>query len=250
MQATKGRSSTKDESKPNTRQRSQAPEKEWIPCTKLGILVKEGKIGLEEIMKQSKKIKEPEIVDYLCGDTLQHKVIANNSVQKQTKAGQRTRMKAVVVVGTSNGYLGIGSKSAKEASKAIAGALARAKCKIKPIAMGHWSGSYSSTHTVPVKASGKVSSVSIRLIPAPKGTGLVAGEVPKIILKLAGIKDVYTHSVGRTSTKENFAYATVRALQNASNFFRPCEWKEPTPEKDIMIKHSRVISDYEKKMKL
>merc|ERR1719220_2796336 len=72
-------------------------EKEWIPVTKLGRLVKEGKIkSLEEIYLFSLPIKEHEIIDLFLGPALKAEVLKIMPVQKQTRAGQRTRFKAFV----------------------------------------------------------------------------------------------------------------------------------------------------------
>ena len=49
----------------------------------------------------------------------------------------------------------------------------------------------------------------MRLIPAPRGTGIVAAPVPKKLLTMAGIEDVYTQSVGATATLGNFGKDTL-----------------------------------------
>ena len=59
-------------------------------------------------------------------------------------------------------------------------------------------------HTVPTKVTGKCGSVTVRLIPAPRGAGIVAARVPKKVLQMAGIEDCYTCSRGSTKTLGNF----------------------------------------------
>ena len=72
-------------------------EKDWVPVTKLGRLVKDGKIkSLEEIYLYSLPIKEHEIIDMFIGPALKDEVLKIMPVQKQTRAGQRTRFKAFV----------------------------------------------------------------------------------------------------------------------------------------------------------
>jgi len=73
---------------------------EWVPKTKVGRLVKEGKIAnIEEIFRRNLPILEPEIVDVLLPG-LQAEVIDITHVQKMTDAGRVTRYRATVVVGT------------------------------------------------------------------------------------------------------------------------------------------------------
>lgn len=72
-------------------------------------------------------------------------------VQKQTRAGQRTRFKAFVVVGDSNGHIGLGVKCAKEVATAIRGAIILAKLSVIPVRRGYWGNKIGKPHTVPCK---------------------------------------------------------------------------------------------------
>jgi small subunit ribosomal protein S2e len=164
-------------------------KEEWVPCTKLGRLVKEGKIkSVEEIFLFSLPIKEYQVVDYLLGPALRDEVMKIMPVQKQTTAGQRTRFKCYVAVGDGNGHLGLGVKAAKEVATAIRGGIINAKQNLVPIRRGYWGFNAGQPHTVPCKVSGKSGSVRVRLIPAPRGSGIVASLIPKKLLNMAGIE--------------------------------------------------------------
>lgn len=78
----------------------------------------QGKIKkLEDIYLFSLPIKEYQIVENFLGPSLKDEVMKIMPVQKQTRAGQRTRFKAFVVVGDHNGHVGLGVKCAKEVSR-------------------------------------------------------------------------------------------------------------------------------------
>lgn len=144
-------------------------EEEWVPCTKLGRLVKAGQIkSLEEIFTHSLPIKEHQIVDYFIKE-MKDEVMKIQSVQKQTRAGQRTRFKAVIAIGDENGHVGIGVRVAKEVQIAIQEGLKKAKLNLVPVRRGYWGSKFGEPHTVPCKMTGKCGSVNIRLVPASRG---------------------------------------------------------------------------------
>ncbi|KAI3409225.1 uncharacterized protein J3R85_019584 [Psidium guajava] len=93
------------------RGRCRAPrqeEEKWVPVTKLG-----------RLYLHSLPIKEYQIIDTLVGPSLKDEVMKIMPVQKQTRADQRTRFKAFVVVGDGNGHVGLGVKCSKEVATAI-----------------------------------------------------------------------------------------------------------------------------------
>ena len=197
-----------------------------MPVTKLGRLVQDGKIAsLEQIYLFSLPIKETGIIDYFFkGESLKDEVMKIMPVQKQTAAGQRTRFKAFVIVGDFTGHIGLGVKVASEVATAIRGAIASAKLSLVPIRLGFWGTKIGAPHTVPVKVHGKCGSVIMRLVPAPRGTGLVAPVAIKKVLTYAGVKDVYTNSSGSTKTLGNFVKATVAALESTCKYLTPDLW--------------------------
>jgi len=213
-------------------------EEKWTPVTKLGRLVDNGLITkIEEIYRFSIPIKESQIVDKLLEGKLKEEVMKITPVQKQTTAGQRTRFKAMVLVGDCDGHLGLGVKVAKEVQGAIKGAIMDAKLNMIPIRRGYWGNKISTPHTVPVKVTGKGGSVRVRLIPAPRGCGIVACPATKKVLQLAGIQDVYTVSDGNTKTRCNFLKATFDALNKIYFFLTPDLWRPTKFEPSPLEKH-------------
>jgi small subunit ribosomal protein S2e len=178
---------------------------------------------LEEIYLFSLPIKEYQIIDWFL-PKLTDEVMKIMPVQKQTRAGQRTRFKAFVVVGDREGHIGLGVKCSKEVATAIRGAIINAKLSVVPVRRGYWGNKIGAVHTVPTKITGKCGSVRLRLVPAPRGTGIVAARTPKKVLSLAGIEDVFTASTGSTKTMGNFVKATFDALFRTYGYLTPDLW--------------------------
>lgn len=202
---------------------------EWKPMTKLGRLVKDGKISsLEDIYYHSLPIKEVGIIEYFMkegdGSKLKDEVMKVSPVQKQTTAGQRTRLKAVVAVGDHDGHVGLGVKCAKDVSTAIQGASLIAKLALLPVRRGYWGRKLGKPHTIPTKLTGKCGSVRVRIIPAPRGTGLVAAPASKKLLSLAGVEDAYTSTIGCSRTLANFVKAIYFALTKSYGYLTPDLW--------------------------
>eukprot|EP00994_Dinema_validum_P003155 NODE_1726_length_862_cov_463.583026_g1358_i0.p1 GENE.NODE_1726_length_862_cov_463.583026_g1358_i0~~NODE_1726_length_862_cov_463.583026_g1358_i0.p1 ORF type:complete len:263 (-),score=54.15 NODE_1726_length_862_cov_463.583026_g1358_i0:74-862(-) len=233
----KGRKGGKGKGKPE--------EKEWVPVTKLGRLVKENKLlKIEEIYLYSMPVKEYQIIDQFlpAPSKLKDEVMKVYPVQKQTSAGQRTRFKAFYVVGDCDGHVGLGSKCSKEVATAIRDSLQLAKLAVIPVRRGYWGNKIGNPHTVPCKVSGKCGSVMVRLVPAPKGAGVVASPVPKKLLQFAGVEDVYTQSKGCTRTMGNFVKATFEAMSKTYGFLTPDLWDDTHFEPDPYQAHTDFLA--------
>lgn len=214
---------------------------EWVPTTKLGRLVKAGKINsIEEIFYHSLPIKEYQIVDKFL--KLEEDVVRVVSVQKATKAGPRNSFKAFVIVGDNNGHVGLGVKTAREPAVAIRAAIIAAKQNIVPVRRGYWGGNIGAPHTVNCAVSGKCGSISVRLIPAPRGAGLVCAPAIRKILQFAGLEDVYTNSVGHTCTTGNFVRAAFYALAKTYSILTPDIWASTHSMENVLSAHSEFLA--------
>ena len=191
---------------------------EWIPRTKLGDLVKEGLITLPKIYSNNLVVKEKEIIDQLLPQ-LQEDVVTIKMVQLMTASGQRSRFKAVVIVGA-DGFLGVAAAKSREVGPAIRKAIDKAKLSVVPVIRGCGSKECGcgGSHSIPFRISGKCGSVRIELIPAPVGVGLACADKVKQVLKLAGIEDIWSKTFGDTRTSENLVKATFDALKNAHKY--------------------------------
>ena len=196
------------------RRRYQKPEEVWIPKTSIGKRVVAGEINsMEEILSKGLRIQEAGIVKKLLPD-LKTEVIDVGIIQKMTPNGQSTRFKALVAAGNENGWLGIGMGKSKQMRIAIEKANNAAYLSVSPVKLGcgSWECRCDQNHSVPFKVKGKGGSVTIEILPAPRGLGLVAGRKIKNLLKMAGLKDAWTTAKGSTPTMNSTSKAVLECL--------------------------------------
>lgn len=201
---------------------AEQPVEEWKPKTALGQLVKEGKItSLYEIFAAGYKIQEPEIVKALLPNLKTH-LYGLRVVQKQTDAGEKTRFRAVVVVGNEAGWFGVGHAKAQQARQAIEKATREAMLNILPVPLGcgSWECRCGQPHSIPYVMQGKWGSVRIIIYPGPRGLGIVAAPHIKEVIALSGIKDAWTKTFGSTNTDISMVFAIYNAFENALKVIR------------------------------
>ena len=195
-----------------------APREEppWIPKTILGHKVASGEItSMEEILESGARIQEAGIIKKLLPD-LKTEVVDVGIIQKMTPNGQSTRFKAIVAAGNENGWLGIGRGKSKQMRIAIEKATTQSYLNVGPIKLGcgSWECRCDKKHSVPFKVKGKGGSVTIEILPAPRGLGLVAGGKIRRLLELAGLKDAWTTAKGSTATMNSTSKAILQCLRH------------------------------------
>ncbi len=199
--------------RPPRKPREEAP---WIPKTILGKKVAAGEItSIEEILSKGLRIQEAGIVKKLLPD-LKTEVIDVGIIQKMTPNGQSTRFKALVAAGNQNAWLGIGMGKSKQMRIAIEKANNAAYLNVSPVKLGcgSWECRCDQKHSIPFKVRGRGGSVTIEILPAPRGLGLVAGGKIRNLLRLAGIKDVWTTAIGSTATMNSTSKVVLQCLRH------------------------------------
>jgi small subunit ribosomal protein S5 len=196
-------------------QKSKPTTISWEPKTKLGKLVLSKQINtMSDALKTGLPVREPEIVDILLPE-IDDEVIDVNMVQRMTDSGRRVKFVITVAVGNKDGFIGFGQAKGKEVGSSIRKAIDSAKLNIIEIkrGCGSWECGCGKPHTVPFSVRGKSGSVEITLKPAPRGIGLATGNVAKKILTLAGVKDCWAFTRGKTKTTVNYSKAVFNALE-------------------------------------
>lgn len=202
----------------------------WKPKTVLGKMVKNDEIkDINQILDSGKHIMEAEIVDSLLPDLASDLLLIGQAkgkfgggqrrvfkqTQKKTKEGNKPHFATMAVVGNKDGIIGLGYGKARETVPAREKSMRNAKKNIIKIrrGCGSWQCSCKEPHSIPFAVEGKCGSVKIRLLPAPRGTGLCVESECRKILSVAGIKDVWSKSTGQTRSKVNLIKACEKALK-------------------------------------
>ena len=205
----------------------------WKPKTELGRQIKSGEIKeIGQIFEKGLKILESDIVDILLPNTESILLMVGQSkgkfgggkrsiwkqTQKKTCEGNRIKFTSVAIVGNKDGYIGLGIGKAKETVPAREKAIRQAKLNLIKIkrGCGSWACACGGPHSIPFKVRGKCGSVVIDIMSAPKGSNLKMEKECQKMLELAGIKDVYSKTIGQTSTKVNLVKACFAALKQLS----------------------------------
>jgi len=200
----------------------------WTPHTELGRKVKAKEIvSVDEIFEQGKPMLEHEIVDMLLPN-LTDTLLEVKMTQRMTDCGRKSVYRAIVLVGDNNGHVGIGAGRAVEVKPAIEQGIRFAKRNLMhvPLGCGSWECGCGTRHSVPIMVQGKLGSVQVTIKSAPKGLGIAASKVVKLVLKAAGVKDAWSFTKGRTGGSiYNTAMATLSALDSLNRMKVKGDWE-------------------------
>jgi small subunit ribosomal protein S5 len=138
-------------------------------------------------------------------EEFEQKIVDLARVTRVMAGGKRMKFRACMIIGDKKGRVGIGIAKGVDVSQAISKAVVKAKKNTVhvPVVEG----------TVPHQISVKFKSAKVMIRPAKQGSGIKAGGVLRIILELAGVKDVVAKILG-SNNKINNAKAAVEALSS------------------------------------
>ena len=131
------------------------------------------------------------------------KLVAVNRVSKTVKGGRNMRFSALMVVGDENGRVGCGMGKAVEIPEAIRKGTEDAKKQMITVPMNGT--------TIPHEVVGVFGTARVKMLPAPEGTGVIAGGPVRDVLDACGIKNIVTKSIG-SNNKINVVRATLDGL--------------------------------------
>lgn len=131
------------------------------------------------------------------------KLVAVNRVSKTVKGGRNMRFSALMVVGDEKGRVGCGTGKAVEIPEAIRKGTEDAKKSMITVPLNGT--------TIPHEVVGVFGTGKVKMLPAPEGTGVIAGGPVRAVLEAVGIKDIVTKSIG-SNNKINMVRATLAGL--------------------------------------
>ncbi|MCI6245076.1 MAG: 30S ribosomal protein S5 [Eubacterium sp.] len=141
---------------------------------------------------------------------LEERVVTINRVSKTVKGGRIYKFSALVVVGDKNGLVGFGVGKSGEVPDAIRKGIEDARKNVMKVALRGT--------TIPHEVKGKFGAGEVLLMPAPKGTGVIAGGPVRAVVETVGIADIRTKAI-----RSNNPYNVVRATMNGLAQLRTAE---------------------------
>jgi small subunit ribosomal protein S5 len=152
---------------------------------------------------------------------LKEKQVVIRRVSKTVKGGRIARFAAVMVVGDENGHVGYGIGKAAEVPEAVRKAIEDAKKNMIEVSLNDT--------TIPHDVLGEFGAGKVLLKPAPKGTGIIAGKTVRVVMEMAGIKNIRSKCL-RSNNPVNVVKATFEGLRNLRTVEDVAAIRNKTPE--------------------
>lgn len=166
---------------------------------------------------KKKLVKEKDEINW------QEKVVQVKRVTKVVKGGKKLSFRAVIVVGNEKGQIGVGIGKASDVIGAVKKGIHDAKKNTISIPL-------TKSYSIPHPIYGISGAAKIILRPSATGSGVIAGGSTRIVLELAGIKNILAKQLGSNNTLNN-AKAVLNALNNLRTF------KNTAENRNININH-------------
>merc|ERR1711870_108957 len=162
-------------------------------------------------------------------DKFQERVVQIRRVTKVVKGGKQLGFRAVVVIGNERGKVGVGVATAKEVIGAVTKAVSDAKRNIVTVALTR-------NLSIPYRVESQIGASRVILRPASKGTGVVAGGSTRIVLELAGLRNIFGKQLGADSPLNN-SRATISGLKHLCTIHEVAK-KRGVKIDDILVKNN------------
>jgi small subunit ribosomal protein S5 len=155
------------------------------------------KINKKKNARRTSNVQEPQLVERL---------IKISRVSKVTKGGKKLSFRAIVVVGDENGKVGVGVAKADDVVNAFKKAKTDGRKNLIKLPL-------TKSLSIPHRVIGNFGACEIILRPSIEGSGVIAGGAVRIVLEVAGVKNVIAKQLGSNNLLNN-ARASICALQN------------------------------------
>lgn len=160
-------------------------------------------------------------------------------VTRVMKGGKRMSFRACVVIGDKKGRVAVALGKGSDVTIAVNKAVSKAKKNIIEVPIYN--------DTIPHQISTKFGSAKILFKPAAKGRGAIAGGVVRVILDLAGVKNITCKILG-TNNKVNNAKCTIMALSSLKR--KPSVSKEKNTKDEASSSTAKTVKEEIKEIKL
>ena len=138
------------------------------------------------------------------------RVVSIERVTKVVKGGKKMSFRAIIVVGNEKGKVGVGVGKAGDVLTAVRKGVTDGKKHIISVPL-------TSSNTIPHVTNGKFGAAKLILRPSAPGSGVIAGSSIRIVLELAGIKNILSKQLGSNNLLNN-ARATINGLSTLKTY--------------------------------